>query len=132
MLNTKPLTDYEKLRKSVITYRESHTLSETSKLFSFTPKTIFGWCKKYKETGLLTKAARGGKTHCTVDEEGERFILKTVEEENDLTLRKICQRYLERFGILIGQSTVDYYLRKNNVTLKKKVSTTLNKKKRQR
>ncbi len=132
MLNKEPLTDYEKLRKSVITYRESHTLSETSKLFSFTPKTIVGRCKKYKETGLLTKSPRGGKTHCIVDEDGERFILKTVEEENDLTLKKICQKYLERFGILIGQSTVDYYLRKNSVTLKKKVSTTLSKKKRPR
>ena len=88
------------------------------------------WCKQYKETGSLKKAPQGGKTHWIVDESGERFILETVEEENDLTLEKIRQKYRERFGILIGQSTVDYYLRKNNITLKKKVSMTRKKKKR--
>ena len=132
ILDKMPLTDYEEIRKAAIIYRESHTLAETAKVFLKTPKTIVLWCKKYKETGLLTKEPRGGKTHCIVDEEGERFILETVEKENDLTLKKICQRYLERFGILIGQSTVDYYLRKNNVTLKKKVSTIRNEKNYQR
>lgn len=114
------LTAYEQLRKAAILYRESHTLSETAIVFSKTPKTIVSWCKKYKETGSLKKAPQGGKTHCIVDQEGERFILETVEKEKDLSLRKIQQKYLERFGILIGQSTVDYYLRKNSVTLKKK------------
>jgi transposase len=127
MLNKNPLTDYEMLRKAAISYRENHTLEETAKLFSKTPKTIVSWCKKYQQTGLLTKSPRGGKTHCTVDEEGVRFILETVEKENDLTLEKIRQRYLEHFGIKIGLSTVDYHLRKHGVTLKKKVSTTLRK-----
>jgi transposase len=129
MIEKDTLTDYEQLRKAAITYRETHTLLETALVFSKTPKTIVSWCKKYKATGLLTKAAQGGKRHCIVDKEGEDFILKTVEEENDLTLKKVSQRYLERFGIVIGQSTVDYHLRKHGITLKKKVFTTPNKKK---
>ncbi len=128
MLEKNTLTDYEQFRKAAITYRKTHTLLETAIVFSKTPKTIVSWCKKYKETGLLTKAQRGGKTHCIVDEEGVRFILETVEKENDLTLKKICQRYVEQFGIVIGQSTVDYHLKKNGVTLKKKVFMTQNKK----
>jgi transposase len=114
------LTDYEKLRKSAILYRETHTLEETARVFMKTPKTIVSWCQQYKEKGTLTKAPRGGKTHCIVNEEGERFIIATVEKENDLTLAKIRQYYLAQFGIKIGLSTVDYYLRKNNLTLKKK------------
>jgi transposase len=82
MLDKMALTDYEVLRKSVISYRENHTLEETAKLFSKTPKTIVNGCKKYQQTGLLTKSPRGGKTHCIVDEEGARFILETVEKEN--------------------------------------------------
>ena len=120
MSNENTLTAYEQLRKAAILHRENHTLLETARVFSKTPKTIVSWCKKYKETGSLKKSPQGGKTHCIVDDVGEKFILKTVEEENDLTLRKIQQKYLERFGILIGISTVDYYLRKNNITLKKK------------
>ena len=114
------LSDYEQLRKAVILYRENHTLLETAELFSKTPKTIVSWCKQYQEKGTLSKAPRGGKTHCIVDEQGERFILETVEQENDLSLRKIQHRYSEQFGIRIGQSTVDDYLRKHQITLKKK------------
>lgn len=120
MLDKDNLTDYEKLRKAVISYRQEHTLKETSELFGISNTTIIAWTKKYQQTGLLTKAARGGKTHCIVDKEGEAFIIESIVKNNDLTLKEMRQLYLKHFNVLIGISTVDYTLRKNNISVKKK------------
>jgi transposase len=91
MLGKDNLTDYEKPRKAVVSYRKAHMLREISGLFGICNTTIIAWTKKYGQTGLLTKAARGGKTHCTADKEGEGFISESIRKNNDLTLKEMGQ-----------------------------------------
>jgi Helix-turn-helix domain len=47
MSENNKLTTYEKLRKSVIDYRASHTIEETAKSFNTSYRTVIRWVKQY-------------------------------------------------------------------------------------
>lgn len=114
------LTDHERFRKSVIDYREYHTLEATKKLFKISIKTINRWYNQYTEDGTLTYKNRGGAHNIKVTPEGKVFLIQQVELENDLTLAELSVRYADKFNQKITQSTIHYHLKSQKITYKKK------------
>jgi transposase len=114
----------EKLRKSVIKYLKEHTTNETANFFELGTATVSRWKAQYENEGTLTSAKKGGATYSIVTEEGKQFILSEVENNNDITLAELKQKYLKKFNEIIGESTISYHLKKLNISRKKKVSTT--------
>ena len=118
----------EKLRKSVLKYLKEHTISETARFFELGTATVSRWKSQYKNEGSLLPRKRSDDTYFSVvDNKGKQFIISAIEEKNDITLEEIRQKYLENFNELIGISTIHGHLKKANISLKKKVSTTRNK-----
>jgi transposase len=120
-------TAQEKLRKAVIKYKENHTIEETANFFEIANITVSRWNSIYKNEGRLLPLQSGGATYYIVDEKGKQFLIAEVENKNDITLAELQKKYLEKFDETIGISTIHGYLKKANISLKKKVSTTQNK-----
>ena len=112
MSENNKLTTYEKLRKSVIDYRASHTIEETAKSFNTSYRTVIRWVKQYNNDNSLSCKERGGATYCIVDREGKDFLIEQLQETNDLTLEELRQKYFDRFGVLISISAIHYHLKK--------------------
>jgi transposase len=110
----------EKLRKAVIKYKQNHTIVETAKFFEIGEDTVSRWDSQYKKEGRLLPRETGGLRHYVVSEEGKKFIVSLIEENNDMTLEEIRQAYFIQFNENISIPTVSYHLKKLNITHKKK------------
>ena len=117
-------TAQEKLRKAVINYRKNHTIEQAALLFEIGTDTVVRWENQFKNDGTLLPEKNGGKTYSFVTETGQQFLRSEIEKENDITLQELQTRYLERFNIKLGISTIHYHLKKLGISLKKKVSMT--------
>ena len=121
-------TFQEKLRKAVIKYKQTHTIEETAVFFEIATVTVSRWDAQYKNEGRLLPRKRNKNTYFSiVDDKGKQFLISEVENKNDITLEELRQKYLEKFNELIGISTIHGHLKAANISLKKKVSTTLKK-----
>lgn len=117
-------TAQKKLRKAVINYRKNHTIEESALLFEIGTDTVVRWENQFKNEGTLLPQKTGGKTYSFVTETGQQFLRSEIEKENDITLQELQTRYLERFNIKLGISTIHYHLKKLGISLKKKASMT--------
>jgi len=113
-------TAQEKLRKAVIKYKETHTIKETADFFEIANITVSRWDSIYKNENRLLPLKTGGATYYVVDEKSKQFLIDQVEQENDITLAGLQQRYLDKFGETISISTIHGYLKEANISLKKK------------
>lgn len=114
------LTYQEKLRKAVIKYKQTHTIEETANFFEIGTDTVSRWYAQYKKEGTLLPRKKGGATYYVVSEEGKKFLASEVENNNDITLEDLRQKYFIRFNEDISVSAIHYHLKKLNITRKKK------------
>lgn len=118
-------TYQEKLRKAVIKYKQTNTIEETANFFEIGTDTVSRWYAQYKKEGTLLPRKKGGATYYVVSEEGKKFLASEIENNNDIKLEELRQKYFNQFNEDISVSAVHYHLKKLNITRKKKVSTTL-------
>jgi len=114
-------TFQEKFRKSVIKYKQTHTIKETADFFEISTVTVSRWDAQYKNEDSLLPRKRNENTYFfVIGEEGKKFLISEVENKNDITLEELRQKYLEKFNELIGVSTIHGILKKANISFKKK------------
>lgn len=114
-------TYQEKLRKAVIKYKQTHTIEDTAVFFEIGTDTVSRWYAQYKNEGTLFPRKKGGATYYVVSEEGKKFLASEVENNNDIKLEELRQKYLTKFNEEISISAVHYHLKKLNITRKKKL-----------
>lgn len=81
--------------------------------------------KRYQTYHDVEPARFGGWKRATMDEQGQAYLRQWLEEQSDLTLRELCERYHQQCGKRVSTSAMDRTLRKLKVSRKKKRSTTL-------
>jgi len=114
------LTYQEKLRKAVIKYKQTHTIEDTADFFEIGTDTVSRWYAQYKKEGTLLPRKKGGATYYVVSEEGKKFLASEIENNNDIKLEELRQKYNMRFNEEVSVSTIYYHLKKLNITRKKK------------
>lgn len=76
--------------------------------------------KQARETGNLAPKKRISQTPTKLNTEQLEVLGQLVDENNDATLKELCQRLHEHTQVLISISTMDRMLRnKLNITVKK-------------
>ena len=71
-------------------------------------------------TGQLGAKKVGGYNKPKVDKAGEEQIKVWLEEQSDLTLNQLCEKYEQQFQIKLGKSSMDRALKRAKISVKKK------------
>lgn len=96
------------------------TIRGVAERFSVSPQTVTDLLRQYRETQDLTPKKPGPAKHCKLDEHQE-FIHTMVTEHPDWTLRQYCDHLLEHREVYSSVSTMCEFLKKENITLKKRL-----------
>lgn len=77
------------------------------------------WVSLLRETGSVQKRSAPGAVPSIKDCQLVE-LAQLVEEKPDRTLNELCQKWQERFGVVISKSSMDRALARANLTLKKR------------
>jgi len=83
------------------------------------PKTVASFIKLKRETGNLEPKKSGNPTPSQLEAHKE-LIVATVEANPDWTLWQYCEEVGEKTGVYITTGAMCRYLKKQNLTLKKR------------
>jgi transposase len=96
------------------------SIRKVAERFSISTKTVTDLLRQYRETQDLTPKKPGPAKGCKLDAHRE-FIHTMVNEHPDWTLRQYCDHLLEHREIYSSVSTMCEFLKKENLTLKKRL-----------
>jgi len=106
--------------KIVSTYEtEKTSIRKVAKQFMLSPKTVASFIKLKRETGNLEPKKSGNPTPSQLEAHKE-LIVATVEANPDWTLWQYCEEVGEKTGVYITTGAMCRYLKKQNLTLKKR------------
>jgi transposase len=109
-LRTKIVSAYE---------TEKTSIRKVAKQFMLSPKTVASFIKLKRETGNLEPKKSGNPTPSQLEAHKE-LIVATVEANPDWTLWQYCEEVGEKTGVYITTGAMCRYLKKQNLTLKKR------------
>jgi transposase len=113
------------IRERVIENLDHESMRKTAKRFRVSDY-VYRLKQRYREAGTLAPKPHGGGHGPLVDEAGGEFIRGVLAEASDLTLNELCERYEGRFACKVSKSSMDRALRRLDLTRKKRLSTTPN------
>lgn len=99
---------------------DKKSIRKVAERFLVSTKTVTDLLKQYRETQDLTPKRPGPAKHCKLDDHQE-FIHTMVAEHPDWTLKQYCDHLLEHKEVYSSVSTMCEYLKKENLTLKKRL-----------
>jgi transposase len=106
------------IRKLIIKNREEGVpVNEISRILHVSESAIYSICRKYKERKHLNGNYPGRKPKIT--EEQKAAIIRTVEEQPDITLEEI----IEKLNLPIKKSRVSAILLKEKMFFKKEAGS---------
>jgi transposase len=108
------------LRVRIFNYSLTHSIRGTAKVFQVSPNTVYLLRCLFFETGSLDPINTATQRTRLISEEGEMFICLLINEENDLTLAELCERYEEAYGVKVSVPTMYNTLERLKITRKKK------------
>jgi putative transposase len=111
------------LRQKIVGAYEAGNISirKVAKLFQVSKSTVQGLLKQKKEKGTIApRTATGGKASQLSGYEQQ--IKAMVDEHSDYTLSEYCEYWEEKTGVRLSESAMCRFLKKQNLTLKKKHS----------
>ncbi len=109
-------------QKIVDTYEAGNTsIRKVAERFQVSKSTVQALLKRKKETGrLLPSQAKGGKLSLQFG--NEQQIEEMVAQYPDYTLAEYCEYWHEKTGVWLSESAMCRFLKKQQLTLKKKHS----------
>ncbi len=121
------------LRERVIAvYQEGKsTMQEVAKRFAVSRSWVNNLVQRQKQTGSVAAKPHGGGAVAKVTATHYPIIEAIIDGQNDLTLLEISQKFAEKTGILVSQSTICRALQEIELTRKKKLFMLISKKVRQ-
>ena len=106
------------IRELIIKNREAKVpVREISRILQVSESAIYDICRKYKERNHLNGEYPGRKP--TITEEQKAAIIRTVEEQPDITLAEI----IEKLDLPIKKSRVSAILLKEKMFFKKEAGS---------
>jgi transposase len=121
------------LRERVIAvYQEGKsTMQEVAKRFAVSRSWVNNLVQRQKQTGSVAAKPHGGGAVAKVTATHYPILEEIIDGQNDLTLLEISQKFAEKTGILVSQSTICRALQEIELTRKKKLFMLISKKVRQ-
>jgi transposase len=108
------------LRQRILNHALTHSIRQTARLFRVSPDTVYRLKKRYHETGgIAPRIAPAIHAHA-VSPEGELYLQILLLEDVDLTLKELCDRYEEAYGVRVGITTMHETLKRLKYSFKKK------------
>ena len=105
----------ERVVAAVISGQSCRAVAEA---FDVSVASVVKWSQRYRTTGSVAPGQMGGHKPCRLS--GERdWVLARLEEKPDLSVRALSDELAER-GIVIGHVAVWHFLRRENLSHKKK------------
>ena len=113
------------MRERVIARVESGaSRREAAEHYEISVSAAIKWVQRWRDTGSLASKPRGGSTSPL--EEHETALLALIAEQPDLTLDEFVVASLKR-KIACSRSAFDRFLKRHQITFKKKLCTQPNK-----
>ena len=121
------------LRERVIAvYQEGKSSMEAvAERFAVSQSWVNNLVQRQKQTGSVAAKPHGGGAVAKVTATHYPIIEAIIDGQNDLTLLEISQKFAEKTGILVSQSTICRALQEIELTRKKKLFMLISKKVRQ-
>ena len=76
---------------------------------------------RYQETNCLKPKKMGGHVKPKVNMEGEKHITVWIENDPSLTINELCEKYKNKFNVLMSESSMSRALKKMGMTYKKNI-----------
>jgi transposase len=121
------------LRERVIAVyqEEKSTMKEVAKRFAVSRSWVNNLVQRQKQTGSVAAKPHGGGAVAKVTATHYPILEEIIDGQNDLTLLEISQRFGEKTGVKVSQSTICRALQEIELTRKKKLFMLISKKVRQ-
>ena len=118
------------LRQRVINVYQAEevTQRELAERFQVSQSFVTRLIRRHQQTGTIKPKSRGGGAKAKIEVPQLGQIEQLVEEQSDVLLRELCERWEEQTGIKVSISTMHRSLQKLKLTTKKKLCMRLNKK----
>ncbi len=118
------------LRQRVINVYQAEevTQRELAERFQVSQSFVTRLIRRHQQTGTIKPKSRGGGAKAKIEVPQLGQIEQLVEEQSDVLLRELCERWEEQTGIKVSISTMHRRLQKLKLTTKKKLCMRLNKK----
>ena len=112
-------------RKKIVESYENNegSLRKIADRFKVSFIFVQGLVKRYKTHGSIEPLPHGGGNPGKIQTIHEEFIKKQLEEKNDLTLKALCSRLKEKFGIEVSIAAMHVTLKDLGFSCKKKLFT---------
>lgn len=99
------------------------TQADIARRFAVARTTVEDWARRYRQTGSVEPAVQRHGPPRLLSADDDARIARYLDEDNDLTLPEIADRFADDTGRRLGQTTVFRSLARSEVTLKKSRST---------
>ncbi len=110
------------LRKRVVAHvEEGHTHRGTAAQFKVSVKFVNDMVKLKRETGSLAPKHNPGKTGHGKLSPYKDWLRKRVDEQKDITIRKLCAELNEKFNLNVHHSPVWHVVRSFGLSHKKRL-----------
>jgi transposase len=118
------------LRERVIAvYQEGKsTMEAVAERFAVSRSWVNNLVQRQKQTGSVAAKPHGGGAVAKVTATHYPILEAIIDAQNDVTLLEIKQKFAEKAGILVSQSTICRALQEIELTRKKKLFMQTNKK----
>jgi putative transposase len=113
------------LRERVLANLKEESMRRTAKRFRMSLSSVYRIKRHYEETGQLKAKAPPGRLPA-INEPGEAWLRALIDQESDLTLATLCERYEQSQGRKVSSSAMDRALKRMKISLKKRHSMTRN------
>ena len=95
------------------------TQRQLAERFQVSQSFVTRLIRRYRHTGKIEPKSRGGGTKAKIKESQLGQIEQLVEEQPDVLLRELCDRWQQKTGIKVSISTMQRQLQKLKLTTKK-------------
>lgn len=99
------------------------TQAEVARRFDIGLRTVEKWLHRYRTTGSVEPTAQRHGPRRLLSDDDDARIAAYLDDDNDLTLREIAERFAGETGRVVSEATVFRSLVRSEVTRKKRPST---------
>ena len=116
------------LRRRIVAAYETgeHTLTEVADLFGVSLATVKNFLQRKRLTGSSDALPHGGGQQPSLNDKQLTFVRDALSQNNDLTLKELCQRLHRKHKKVVSRPTMSRVVRALGLPRKKSRSTQAN------
>jgi len=98
---------------------EDMSCHSAAKRYSISASSAIRWVRRYKETGKRFPIGTGGHRPSKLQPHRD-WLLSALDEEPDITLAALCERFLKECGVKATTGMLSYFFIGEGISFKKK------------